>query len=136
MRATRSKVNQMIVNPVSAAMQVSPYLLFVLFVLSVFALIRLTARGWPRSLEGPWFDNVFSFLLFSLIALIILRGLELRALWLKIRKMLHLAVELPLSPAYDRLPSRFKGVVSLRFGGRFPGQGADHSPAEYRAQAA
>ncbi len=109
MRATRSKVNQLIVNPLSAAMQVSPYLLFVLFVLLVFALIRLTARGWPRSLEGTWFDNVFSFLLFSLIALIILRGLELRALWHKVRKMLHLAVELPLSPAYDRLPSRFKG---------------------------
>jgi hypothetical protein len=109
MRATRSKVNDMIVHPLSATMQVNPYLLFVLFVFLVFGLIRLTTRGWPRSLEGTWFDNVFSLLLFSLVALTVLRGLELRALWRRIRKMLRLAVELPLSPAYDRLPSRFKG---------------------------
>ncbi len=109
MRATRSKVNYMLLNPGSAIMQINPYLIFVLFVLLVFALIRLTARGWPRSLEGAWFDKLFSFLLFSLVALIVLRGLELRALWHKVRKMLHLAVELPMSPAYDRLPSRFKG---------------------------
>ena len=65
MRATRSTVNEMLVYPVRAAMQVNAYLSFVLLVLLVFALIRLTVRGWPRSLEGTWFDNVYSFLLFA-----------------------------------------------------------------------
>lgn len=33
----------MLLNPGSAIMQINPYLIFVLFVLLVFALIRLTA---------------------------------------------------------------------------------------------
>ena len=66
-------------------------------------------QNMPHSLEARAFDPIFwSFFMIAFV-FVLFRTLQLSSLWRQIKEMLRLAVELPLSPAYERIPSRFKG---------------------------
>ncbi len=109
MRKTRSKVDRLITSPYAAVTEANSFLLAALFIVSLLAAIRICTGGPPRSLEGSWFDTLFWPVFFAIALLIIGFTLQLRVLWRTVERMLHLAVELPLSAAYDRIPTRFKG---------------------------
>jgi hypothetical protein len=72
-------------------------------------IMRLLYRGLPHSLETTTFDRVFWLFFMIAFVLVLFRTIQLSALWRQVKEMLHLAVELPLSSAYDRIPCRFKG---------------------------
>ena len=109
MRKTRVEVDRLFANPLVAIPQTNPFVLSAVGLMVVHISIRFCSRGAPRSFEGLTFDVVFWLLFLWALLMIVAGTLHLRALWLTVRRMLHFAVALPLSVAYDRIPPRFKG---------------------------
>jgi hypothetical protein len=109
MRRNRGKVDRMLSQWWIAVARANPALWCVVAFLIVHMTIRFLARRLPGSFEGPTFDRIFWTLFMLAFGQVIIRTLQLTSLWRSVRTTLHLAVELPLSPAYDRIPTRFKG---------------------------
>jgi hypothetical protein len=108
MRKNRGKVDRLLSQWWVAVARANPALWCVVAFLIVHMMIRFASRRLPGSFEGPTFDRIFWTLFMIAFAQVIIRTLQLTSLWRSVRKTLHLAVELPLSSAYDRIPTRFK----------------------------
>ena len=109
MRKARGEADRLLATSRVPLGDDNPFLICGIALLIVHLIVRTKFRGLPVSLEGFWFDHVFWLLFLLLFLSVIRRARHLRLLWRTIQRMLHLAVELPLSPAYDRIPTRFKG---------------------------
>jgi hypothetical protein len=108
MREARATVDSLILYPWRAVKQMTPLLPWGLLLLLALYLIRSITRGMPRSFEGRWFDLPFWAAFSGIVVLIVGRTLQLLALWHEIRFMLQLAVSLPMTQAFDRIPQRLK----------------------------
>ena len=106
--ASAGTVDRLIIHPWHAVTSINPLLLWSLVLLFVVFLIRFGTRGMPRSFEGWQFDLPFWSLFTWVIVLIVERTLQLLALWREIRVMLRLAVALPMTQAFNRIPQRLK----------------------------
>jgi hypothetical protein len=109
MRKMRVEVDRMIATRHPDLPNENPLILCAIFLLYVHIFFRWCFRDLPSSLEGPWFDWGFWLVFLAVFTAIIVSTLKLRALWRTTRKMLRFAVDLPLAPAFDRIPTRFKG---------------------------
>ncbi len=108
MREAREEVDVLLVSPGYAWWYAPPLLVWaILLGLAVLA-IRFFIHGFPRSVEGWWFDHCYWLLTTALMFMVVHHAVLLVALWRSTRDMLRLAVELPISHAYDRIPTRFK----------------------------
>ena len=111
MPALRTEVDRLLYKfwePQNVTQSNKALLCLVIFLI-LHIIIRSLIRGLPHSLEGGVFDGIFWSAFMIAFVLVLFRTVQLSALWRQVKKMLHLAVELPLSQAYDRIPSRFKG---------------------------
>ena len=109
MRKTRADVDKRITQMFHALGESSLWLRIASAFLFIHMGIRCLSRGIPRSLESSWFDRAFWLLFVLAFGHVVVRMLQLTAVWYSVRKMLRLAVQLPISQAYDRVPTRFKG---------------------------
>ena len=109
MHEYREDIDQLIAKPARAITRVNPILLFTLIILFALFFIRLYFRGPARSFEGSRFDWTFCIAFVVTAVIIVLRALQLLAVWAKTRSMLQLTVDLPMAQAFDRIPERLKG---------------------------
>ena len=107
-RKKRTEVDKLITQLPHAVRETKLWIKIAVGFLILHVLVRCGFRGWPRSLETRWFDWLY-WPIFSVAFLFVLvRALQLATLWQCVRQMLHRAIQLPLSHAYDRMPARFK----------------------------
>ena len=108
MRVIRGKVDRLIATSRIGLPQENPLVLCGIFLLYIHMIFRWSFRDFPSTLEGRGFNWAFWLLFLAVFTSIVWRTIKLRGIWRTMRKMLHLAVDLPLSHAYDRIPARFK----------------------------
>ena len=109
MRKTREEVDRLIATRHIPLADENVLLVWAICLFLLHIIIRSLVRGLPASLEGFRFDVLF-WSLFLLGFFEDPQAYSSTAGTLRtIERMLHLAVELPLSQAYDRIPTRFKG---------------------------
>jgi hypothetical protein len=80
---------------------------FLFWIVLFFTFCRLASRFVP-TLEGPWFDGLLLCGLAVFTVLLVASLIQALGSWRRIRDLLLVIGELPLAPAYGRIPERIK----------------------------
>ncbi len=108
MRKKRETLNILITKLHKGLEHTNRSLNCVLLLFFAIVVIRVAFRGPPRSFEGIVFDRVFWGLALAVFCMILAHSLQLLGLWRNTSEMLKLAVDLPMTEAFNRLPTSYK----------------------------